>query len=185
MRALLRAVLLLLSLPLLADSPSFLAVSASSGQSEKNEHGQADLQALHVEIGKAISPRTEVAMVIEPMQVSQPRSWFGDTFGDGNETVRAISAAALVRHRLNGDSSRAHVYGEASIGPMWADKPIPASTSRFNFATSFGLGLVLMPRGRYPLLVGYRFEHLSNGGYSPRNPGFNMSMFVVGLQLRR
>jgi len=185
MRAVLLAALALLTFPLVAQPPTFIAVSAAGGRSHETIHGQADIQSLHVELGRALSPRTEIAAVIEPMQLWQPRSWFGDQFGDGKETVRAIAAAALVRHRLNCDSSRVHVYGETSIGPLWAEKAIPASTSRFNFATSFGLGVVLMPSRRHPLLLGYRFEHLSNGGYSPRNPGFNISMLTVGVQLRR
>jgi hypothetical protein len=162
-----------------------VVVSAAGGQSHKTWHGQADVQALNIEIGKALSPRTEVAFVASPMTLWQPRSWFGDQFGDGNETVRAIAASVLVRHRLNVDSSRVQFYGEAAMGPMYAEKAIPASTSRFNFATQFGAGLVLMPRARLPLLLGYRFAHLSNGGYSPRNPGFNISEIVMGVQLRR
>lgn len=162
-----------------------MAVSVAGGQSHKTWHGQADVQALNLELGRALSPRTEVAFVASPMNLWQPRSWFGDQFGDGNETVRAIAASVLVRHRLNVDSSRIQFYGEAATGPMWAEKAIPASTSRFNFATQFGAGVVLMPRSRFPVLAGYRFQHLSNGGYSPRNPGFNISTIVLGLQIRR
>ena len=164
---------------------SHIVVSAGGGQSHKTRHGQADIQELNVELGKVFSPRTEVAFVVTPMNLWQPRSWFGDQFGDGNETVRAIAASALVRYRLNTDSSRLHVYGEAATGPMWAEKAIPASTSRFNFVTQLGAGVVLMPRSRFPLLAGYRFQHLSNGGYSPRNPGFNISTIVLGVQVRR
>lgn len=160
-------------------------VSVAGGQSHETWHGQADVQALNLELGKALSPRMEVAFVASPMSLWQPRSWFGDQFGDGNETVRAIAASALVRYRLNVDSSRVQFYGEAATGPMWAEKAIPASTSRFNFATQFGAGVVLMPRSRFPLIAGYRFQHLSNGGYSPRNPGFNVSTIVLGLQIRR
>ena len=123
--------------------------------------------------------------MLSPMNLWQPRSWFGDQFGDGNETVHALAASLLVRHRLNTDSSRLHFYGEAAMGPMWAEKAIPASTSRFNFSTQLGAGVVVMPQARFPVLVGYRFAHLSNGGYSPRNPGFNISTVVVGVQVRR
>lgn len=164
---------------------SHIVVSAAGGQSHKTWHGQADIQSLNFEIGKAFSPRTEVAFVASPVRLWQPRSWFGDQFGDGKESVRAFAASVLVRRRFNVDSSRVHFYGEAATGPMWAEKAIPASTSRFNFSTQLGAGVVLMPRAKFPLLVGYRYQHLSNGGYSPRNPGFNISAIVVGLQIRR
>jgi hypothetical protein len=180
------AFLLLTLFPALAFGDiSHIVVSAAGGQSHKTWHGQADVQALNLELGKTLSPRMEVAFVVTPMNLWQPRSWFGDQFGDGNETVHAIAASALVRYRLNTNSSRLHFYGEAATGPMWAEKAIPASTSRFNFVTQFGAGVVLMPRARFPLLAGYRFQHLSNGGYSPRNPGFNISTIVLGLQVRR
>jgi hypothetical protein len=181
-----RFVLLLALVPSIAFAEvSHVVISGAGGQSHKTWHGQADIQSLNIELGKALSPRTEVAFVVSPMNLWQPRSWFGDQFGDGNETVRAIAASALVRHRLNVDSSRMQFYGEAATGPMWAEKAIPASTSRFNFSTAFGAGVVLMPRARFPLMIGYRFTHLSNGGYSPRNPGFNISMIVAGVQVRR
>ena len=177
--------LLFVILPSLANAElSHVAVSFAGGHSNRTWHGQADVSALNIELGKALSPRMEVAFVASPMSLWQPRSWFGDQFGDGHETVHAIATSALVRYRLNTDSSRVQFYGEAATGPMWAEKAIPASTSRFNFATQVGAGVVLMPRSRFPVLAGYRFEHLSNGGYSPRNPGFNISMVVVGVQLR-
>jgi hypothetical protein len=180
------AILLLALLPSLAyGGISHIVVSGAGGQSHKTWHGQADVQSLNIELGKALSPRTEVAFVASPMNLWQPRSWFGDQFDDGNETVHAFAASVLVRYRLNTDSSRLQFYGEAATGPMWAEKAIPASTSRFNFMTQFGAGVVLMPRARFPVLAGYRFQHLSNGGYSPRNPGFNISTIVVGLQIKR
>lgn len=181
-----RLLLLLAFVPSIAAAEiSHVVVSGTGGQSHKTWHGQADIQSLNLEVGKALSPRTEVAFVLSPMNLWQPRSWFGDQFGDGNESVHAINASVLVRHRLNVSSSRVHYYGEAAMGPLWAEKAIPASTSRFNVATAFGAGLVLMPRARFPLMIGYRFTHLSNGGYAPRNPGFNVSTIVAGVQIRR
>ena len=177
-------VVLLLLFPTMALA-QHLVVSVAGGQSHRTWHGQADIEALNLEIGKTLSPRTEIAFVASPMNLWQPRSWFGDQFGDGNENVRALAASLLVRYRLNVDSSRIQFYGDAGIGPMWAEKAIPASTSRFNFSTQFGAGVVLMPHARFPVLAGYRFQHLSNGGYSPRNPGFNISAMVVGVQFRR
>jgi hypothetical protein len=175
-----RLALLLVLTPTLAFAQvSHVVMSAEGGQSHKTAHGQADVQALNIEIGKALSPRTEIAFVLSPMQLWQPRSWFGDQFGDGNETVRAIAGSVLVRYRLK------QFYGEAAMGPMWSEKAIPASTSRFNFSTQLGAGVVLMPRARFPLLIGYRYRHLSNGGYSPRNPGFNISAIVLGVQMKR
>jgi hypothetical protein len=177
---------LLFFLPVLASAQSReISVYATGGQSHATWHGQADVQMLNIEVGQAISPRTEVAFVAAPMNFDQPRSWFGDQFGDGHENVRALSVSLLIRRRFNLDSSRVQFYGEASSGPMWAEKAVPASTSRFNFVTQLGGGVVLMPQRRMPLFFGYRFLHISNGGYSPRNPGLNVSALTLGVRLRR
>jgi hypothetical protein len=174
--------LLIALLPTLASAE--VAVYATGGQSAKTWHGQANMHALNIEIGRALSPRTDLAFVVAPANFDQPLSWFGEQFGDGHEDVRAISGSLLLRRRFNVDSSRVHVYGEASSGPMWAEKAVPASTSRFNFVSQLGAGVVLMPRARFPLMVGYRFLHISNGGYSPRNPGLNLSSVVLGVRVR-
>jgi hypothetical protein len=36
-----------------------------------------------------------------------------------------------------------------------------------------------------PVLIGYRFSHISNGGYAPRNPGLNVSSIMVGATFGR
>ncbi len=183
MRTLLIA-LLLFSVPAHADVDS-IAIYATGGQSHKTWHGQADMQALNIEVAHDLTPRTEVGLVFAPVNLWQPRSWFGDQFGDGNESVRAFTASLLLRHRLNRHSSRLQFYGEAASGPMYAEKAVPASTSRFNFTTQLGAGVILFPNARYPLMTGYRFLHISNGGYSPRNPGLNVSAVVLGVRVGR
>jgi hypothetical protein len=181
-----RFVLAILAIfPLCASAETFdeVRVYASGGKSITNWHGQSDLQALHVELGRALSPRTTVAMVLAPMNVWQPRSWFGDRYADGHESVRAISGSLLLRHTFRPDA-RLQWYAEGSMGPMIAQKRVPAATSRFNFASAIGAGLVLNAGGRFPLVAGYRVTHISNGGYAPRNPGLNVSSIVIGMQVR-
>jgi hypothetical protein len=159
-----------------------ISVYGMAGQSPETWHGQADLQAINIELAHALSSRTELAFVLSPTQFDQPRSWFGDDYGDGNERVRAILGSLLLRRWFNRDSSRAQFYGELGTGPMYAEKAVPASTSRFNFVSQLGAGIVLMPQTRFPLIAGYRFQHVSNGGYGPRNPGLNFSSLVLGVR---
>ena len=141
------------------------------------------MQAVNIELGHALSPRTTFAMVLAPMNVWQPRSWFGDQYGDGHEAVRALSASLLIRRSFRAEA-RMQPYLEFSTGPMFAEKKVPASTSRFNFVSQGGVGLLFNGQGRYPFFAGYRFMHISNGGYSPRNPGLNVGAIVAGVQLR-
>ncbi|HEX8173112.1 MAG TPA: acyloxyacyl hydrolase [Thermoanaerobaculia bacterium] len=161
-----------------------IAVSAVAGKSITTWHGQADVQLLNVELSKALSPRSDAGFVLAPVSLWQPRSWFGDQFGDGNETVRAISGSLLVRRNFRVDAPTLRWFVEGSTGPMWAEKRVPASTSRFNFISQIGAGVVLRPHTAHPLTVGYRFIHISNGGYAPRNPGLNIFTIVAGVEVR-
>jgi Lipid A 3-O-deacylase (PagL) len=179
MRRLLPAVLLLLTLPASAE----LRVLVSGGKSLTSWHGQADMQAVHFELGRALSRRTTVALVASPIHIWQPRSWFGDQYGDGSESVQAISAGLLVRRTFRTDAPL-QWYLEGSTGPMVAEKRVPASTSHFNFITMAGTGIVFRANGHLPVIAGFRFMHISNGGYAPRNPGLGVCAVVIGVQLR-
>jgi hypothetical protein len=173
----------LLTLPAQARTFDDIRLYAAGGKSTTTWHGQADVQTLNVELGRALSPRTTVSVVLAPVSLWQPRSWFGDQFGDGNESVRALSASLLIRRTFREQSS-IQPYLEMSTGPMFAEKQVPASTSRFNFITQGGAGVMFNARGRFPLFAAYRVMHISNGGYAPRNPGLNVGAAVVGVQLR-
>lgn len=162
-----------------------IGVILAGGKSIATWHGQADLSVISFELAHPLSARTDVALAFAPVNLWQPRSWFGEQYGDGNENVRGLSFSILGRRRFNTDSSRLQWYLEGGTGPMWAEKRVPASTSRFNFMTQVGAGAVLLPHARFSWLVGYRFHHVSNGGYSPRNPGLNLSALVAGVQMTR
>ncbi|HEX2120223.1 MAG TPA: acyloxyacyl hydrolase [Thermoanaerobaculia bacterium] len=179
------AMLALATAPLFSFGQSFVNLYGTAGKSMTNWHGQADVQMLNVEFGKALTKHYDLAFVVAPINVDQPRSWFGNAFGEGNEHVAAISGSVLVRRHWRETSPRASVYAEASFGPMWAQQRVPASTSRFNFISQAGAGVVLRPQSRFPLILGYRFAHISNGGYAPRNPGLNVSSIVIGTKFRR
>ena len=183
MRRITIAVLLLF--PLFASAQIFddVRVFATGGKSMTNWHGQADIQALNLELSHAFSRRLTAGFAVAAMNVWQPRSWFGDLYGDGNESVRALSTSLQVRRTWRTES-RMPFYAELSTGPMWAHKRIPANTSHFNFISQGGAGVMLNTRSRYPIMLGYRFSHISNGGYSDRNPGLNISSVVVGVQLK-
>jgi hypothetical protein len=179
-------IVLAIALAPLASAQTFdlMRVSATGGKSMTNWHGQAALQMVNFELGRSLSKRTDVAFVFGPASIEQPRSWFGDAFGEGNERVHAISGSLLARRHFRVESDRAVPYVEMSSGPMWASKRVPAATSRFNFISQAGAGVMLMPKSRFPVILGYRFAHISNGGYAPRNPGLNISSLVIGTRIR-
>ena len=160
------------------------SVYATGAKSTTNWHGQADVQALHLEMTRELSPRYDVAFVGAAMNVWQPRSWFGDAYHDGNESAHAVSGSILLRRRFRANDRHIETYVEGSSGPMWANRRVPAATSRFNFISQIGAGFVLRPQSHMPIIVGYRFMHISNGGYAPRNPGLNLSSILIGARFR-
>ncbi|HET8797540.1 MAG TPA: acyloxyacyl hydrolase [Thermoanaerobaculia bacterium] len=159
-------------------------VSFTGGKSMTNWHGQADIQILGVGFVRSLSPRTDFTFAVAPVNLWQPRSWFGDQYGDGNENVQALSTAVMMRRTFNRDSPRVHYYLELGSGPMLAKKRVPAATSHFNFMSQGGAGFVFRPNASYPILLGFKFLHISNGGYAPRNPGLNIASLTVGTRFR-
>jgi lipid A 3-O-deacylase PagL len=184
MRRLIAILFTVLPIAASAQTIANIEVTAAGGKSITTWHGQADLQALNISFVHPISPRTDVSFAIAPVTMWQPRSWFGNEFHDGNETVRGISAVLLARRTFHRASTRFNWYIEGGTGPFVAQKRVPASTSRFNFMTQLGTGIVLRPHSRLPLILGYRLLHISNGGYAPRNPGLNVSSAIVGVRFR-
>ena len=75
-------------------------------------------------------------------------------------------------------------FAELAMGGMWSTEPIPEKTGRGNFTAHWGGGVRLRPRGPHALLVGYRFQHLSNGNQLGSNPGVNSHVVLVGWSYR-
>lgn len=180
MRALTILALVLLPLLAMGQAVDEISVYATGGKSVTNWHGQVALTALNIEFARSLSPRMDVGFILSPMSVNQPRSWFGDDYGDGDENVHAIGGSLFVRRNFRVKHERMHLFAEMASGPLWAERRVPASTSRFNFASQAAAGFVLMPHSAMPVTVGCRFMHISNGGYAPRNPGLNVSSIMIG-----
>ena len=159
-------------------------VYASDGRSMQNWHGQAQLQSINFERSKRYHWGGEFGLIFSTHLITEPTSWFGNKFGDGNQNVAAGSVSLLLRHRFKSDTSFAQPFVELSSGPMLATDRVPAATSHFNFISQLGVGYVFHPDRRHPLLVGWRFAHVSNGGYGRLNSGLNINSIMIGTQLR-
>jgi hypothetical protein len=70
------------------------------------------------------------------------------------------------------------------MGGLWTTEPIPEDTGTANFTAHWGGGVRLFPRGPHALLVGYRFQHLSNGNQRDSNPGVNSHVVLLGWSHR-
>src|SRR5205085_7046724 len=159
-------------------APRVINMQFSGGQNPLNRHGRSVFRTVHFEVtgnSKTLSrwiPNTDTGIAVSYSKVRQARSWFGYTYGDPNDHVRAETAFVFMRHQWRTFAS-AKPYFEIGTGPMWANRRVPAATSRFNFSSQAGFGLTINPDSNRPWMIGYRFSHISNGGTAERNPGLN------------
>ncbi|MEA2336776.1 MAG: lipid 3-O-deacylase [Thermoanaerobaculia bacterium] len=189
-RHVLRAVLLLL-----LSSPAFAGdfnIYLGNAKSDTNRHGRSRFRLISFELTgrpellKYIDrylPDARAGVDINYADVRQPRSWFGYTYGDPDDSVRAEWAHFFIRQYWRKSSNTLQPYADIGTGPMWSNRRIPAATSKFNFSSQLGLGVVLFPNARMPLYAGYRFFHISNGGLTGRNPGLNVNGFFIGTRV--
>jgi len=180
-------VLLLLCSPLLAGDFNIYLGNATS---ETNRHGQSRFRLIGFELTgrpallQRFLPNARAGVDIDYADVRQPRSWFGYTYGDPDDSVRAEWAHFFVRQYWRSASHDFRPYADIGTGPMWSNRRIPAATSKLNFNSQLGVGVALFPDARLPVYVGYRFFHISNGGLTGRNPGLNVNGFFVGTRIR-
>lgn len=76
-------------------------------------------------------------------------------------------------------------FGEVSGGLLYTSRPVPARTTSFNFIDQAGFGLRFEHRARRAFLLGYRFQHISNGGRVRPNPGANFNLLYAGVAFLR
>lgn len=76
------------------------------------------------------------------------------------------------------------IFAELSMGGMWSTEPIPEGTIRGNFTAHWGGGVRLRPRGGNAVVIGYRFQHFSNGNQLGSNPGVNSHVVLIGWSHR-
>lgn len=75
-------------------------------------------------------------------------------------------------------------FAELSMGGLWTSDPIPEETRRVNFTAHWGGGVRIGSSPRHALVLGYRFQHISNGNQLLSNPGVNSHVLLVGWSAR-
>jgi Lipid A 3-O-deacylase (PagL) len=191
----LRALLvsLVAALPVAAATPTAFNLFATDGQNPDNVHGHSSFHSITFELTYPEPPRlprrlrlrdTEVGAAVSYHDIHQPRSWFGHRYGDPDDAVRGESLFLFARHhwRMAGD---VRPFVDLGTGPMWSNRRVPAATSRLNANSQLGLGVTVFASRRWPVIAGYRFEHISNGGFTGRNPGLDIHSFFVGTTIRK
>lgn len=75
-------------------------------------------------------------------------------------------------------------FAELSMGGLWTTDPIPEKTQSANFTAHWGGGVRIHASGGHSLVIGYRFQHFSNGNQLRSNPGVNSHVLLAGWSRR-
>jgi hypothetical protein len=75
-------------------------------------------------------------------------------------------------------------FAELAMGGLFTSAAIPAGTNRANFTAHWGGGVRVGAARRRNLVLGYRFQHFSNGNQSRANPGVNSHVLLAGWSRR-
>jgi hypothetical protein len=71
---------------------------------------------------------------------------------------------------------------DARAGALWFTRAMPdPDAARLNFTLAGGLGLSIAQR----LLLGYAYQHMSNAGLAPINPGVDTHLLYAGVLIAR
>jgi hypothetical protein len=128
------------------------------------------------------------------MTLSDPigNSWYQGQVSVGAEMVYIQFQEPFVTHGVGFTPKikytfvaldRIRPYAEFAGGPFWTDLAgkIPEESSQFNFVLMAGFGVSYFLTDQAALNVGYRFNHISNGGTQYPNLGINASLPYGGF----
>lgn len=77
-------------------------------------------------------------------------------------------------------------FGQATGGFLYFSQQVPvAGASQYNFTFDFSGGVQIINRNRHSFMIGYKFQHISNGRTAPLNPGVDAQMIFAGFSLFR
>jgi hypothetical protein len=80
---------------------------------------------------------------------------------------------------------RLQPFFEIAGGVVATNQDLPENSARLNFSSHAGGGARLRVAERWGVVVGYRFQHLSNGSTAEHNPGINSNVGYLGLAYKR
>ncbi len=90
-----------------------------------------------------------------------------------------VSPIGLQMNFRRGSVLQPFVNGTAGVMYFTTNVPV-ADSSNFNFTFGFGAGLEIWHLENQSIVLGYKYQHISNGYTAPNNPGVDSNLFYVG-----
>lgn len=105
--------------------------------------------------------------------------------GGGEHQVYGVGAAPVGLQLRFVAGRWVQPYLGAAGGVLWFAESVPQEgAARLNFTGEAGAGLLVTPSRHLGVQVGYKLQHISNGGTRPLNPGLDSHMLHVGVMRR-
>jgi hypothetical protein len=81
---------------------------------------------------------------------------------------------------------RVQPFAGATGGFLYFGEDVPVSgAKRFNFTFDLGGGIQFINSSRRAFIIGYKYQHISNGDRSPINPGVDLQLIYAGFSMFR
>jgi hypothetical protein len=81
---------------------------------------------------------------------------------------------------------RVHPFGGVTGGFRYFHEDVPtAEARRLKFTADLSGGIQIINESRHAFTIGYKYQHLSNGGRSPVNPNVDVQMVYAGFSVFR
>ncbi|HUL01472.1 MAG TPA: acyloxyacyl hydrolase [Nitrospirota bacterium] len=90
-----------------------------------------------------------------------------------------VSPVGLQMNFRRGSVLQPYVNGTAGVIYFTDQVPV-ADSSNFNFTFGFGAGVEIWHLENQSIILGYKYQHISNGYTAPHNPGVDSNLFYVG-----
>jgi len=90
-----------------------------------------------------------------------------------------VSPIGLQMNFRRGSVLQPYLNGTAGVIYFTDNVPV-ADSSNFNFTFGFGAGFEIWHLENQSIVLGYKYQHISNGYTAPQNPGVDSNLFYVG-----
>ena len=105
------------------------------------------------------------------------------------KTRKSVFGAGLSPIGLKFNFRRQHrvqPFASSTGGFLYFREDVPVSgAKRFNFTFDVGGGIQIINDSRRAFTIGYKYQHISNGGTSPINPGVDVQIVYAGFSIFR
>ena len=130
---------------------------------------------------KYIAEIVPVAIMEQPQQ-SHTMSGSSEDLPGSKQNIYGVGISPFGLQMNLRRGSMLQPYINATAGAIYFTDKVPVeNSSNFNFMLGLGAGVEIWYRENQSLILGYKYQHISNAGTAPYNPGVDSDLFYAGF----